>query len=68
MDYDGIEQGDELEIGDLRNALQNGDGIQVLNKTKRVKFKVSLPLSERERQILLAGGKLAYLMKTAGKT
>lgn len=67
-DYDRIDQGDDLKIGDIQNALQNKDGIQIVDETKHFKFKVSLSLSKREREILLAGGKLAYLMKSAGKT
>ena len=60
-DYAGIDQSDELEIVEIGKALHRSIGVVVLNKTKQTQFKVLLALSEREKEILLAGGKLAYL-------
>src|SRR4030065_575022 len=33
-DYDKLEQGDEIEIPDLKNKLQNSEPVILLNKTK----------------------------------
>jgi aconitate hydratase len=66
-DYDRIDQGDELEIRDIGKALwqQNG-GVLALNMTRRTQFNLVMTLSEREREILIAGGKLAYLKNNRG--
>jgi aconitate hydratase len=57
-EYDGMAQGDEIEIeaGDLKEKAVN-----VVNKTKNEKFAMIVALDERERDIMKAGGTLAYL-------
>jgi len=60
-DYDWIDQGDELEIVDIRHVLQKNNRAVILDKTKNIKLEVSIELSERERQIILAGGTLPYI-------
>ena len=60
-DYDAIEQGDELEIPSIREKIKAGEDLVVENKTKGTKFEVTYQLSERQKQILLAGGTLAYM-------
>lgn len=57
-DYDAIAQGDEieLEVGDLM-----GDEVSLMNKTKGKKILLALPLNERERRIVRAGGTLAFV-------
>lgn len=57
-DYDGIDQGDRLEIGDVREALKTGTGVMVRNGTKDVSFAAEVRLTERQARILLAGGAL----------
>jgi aconitate hydratase len=59
-DYDWIDQGDELEIPDIRRVLQKGDIATVINRTKNKTFEVSIDLSQREREITLVGGTLPY--------
>jgi aconitate hydratase len=59
-DYDGIEQGDELEIPDVRKALEEGGPIKVVDKTKGKEFEAEYNLSGRQKSMLLAGGALAY--------
>ncbi len=58
-DYDRISAGDELAIDDLPQAVM-GNTISVRNVTQQTSFTVACPLSERQRQILLAGGLLNY--------
>lgn len=61
-DYDKIDQGDNLAINDVVSLLDRGDTtIVVENKTKGTQFEVLCNLSERQREIILAGGTLAYM-------
>ncbi|MBE6613689.1 MAG: aconitate hydratase [Ruminococcaceae bacterium] len=59
-DYDTIDAGDMLVIEGLREAVENGKDIVVINKTKGTTIPVQCDLSERMRDILLAGGLLDY--------
>ena len=63
--YGGIDQGDELEIPNIKKRLKDGEKIIVENKTKGTEFEVTYDLSERQKMILLAGGTLAYMKKQA---
>jgi aconitate hydratase len=60
-DYDGIEQGDELEIHNIRAIIAQSGKLVVKNKTQGTEFDVRCDLSERERETILAGGTLAYI-------
>lgn len=62
-DYDNTGLGDKLEILDVRNIVKQNKALMVKNKTKNTEFDVGYNLSDREKQILLAGGTLEY-MKT----
>ena len=62
-DYDMIDQNDELEIPDIHNLLKKGKTLIVKNKTKNKQFEATYDLSEREKQILLAGGALNFMGK-----
>lgn len=59
-DYDGIDQMDELRLPDIRKAIAEGGEIVVENRTKGTKFPVRCELSQRQREMLLAGGLLNY--------
>jgi len=63
-DYEKTNSDDELEVKNLNNAIKSADNIIVQNKTGGFEFKCSLKLSDRNREILLAGGLLNY---TKGK-
>lgn len=58
MDYDKVDQMDELKLKNVRHAIQNGESVTVYNKTKSTSFVAKLVLSERQRRIILAGGLL----------
>ena len=60
-DYDGIEQGDELKIPNIRAIIAQGKKLMVQNKTRGTEFEVLYDLSERERETILAGGTLSYI-------
>jgi aconitate hydratase len=65
-DYDGIDQGDELELPDIRAALERGDDpVTVRNVTKGTSFQAKHDLTERQRRIVLAGGLLNYVRERA---
>lgn len=59
-DYDRFELGDELELPDVRNRILNGDPISIVNTTKNLTFTGVVSLSERQKQMLCAGGLLNY--------
>ncbi|HDM67401.1 MAG TPA: aconitate hydratase [Thermoplasmatales archaeon] len=65
-DYDNIDQGDELEIPDVKEKIKDGKPLVVKNKTKGTEFKVEANLSKRQREILLMGGTLAYIKNQIG--
>jgi aconitate hydratase len=58
--WDGIERGDRLRLDALRASLAAGTRIRVTNTRSGATFTVSCVLTPRERDILLAGGLLAY--------
>jgi aconitate hydratase len=60
-DYEGIEQGDVLEIPNIRAVIEQGGKLVVKNTTRGTEFEVLYDLSERERETILAGGTLAYM-------
>jgi len=64
-DYASIDQGDELEIPNIRAIIKEGEKLVVKNKSKGIEFEVNYELSEREKEIILAGGTLAYMKKRA---
>ncbi len=64
-DYEKIDADDALEITGLTAAIADKDSITVANKTKDFQFQARLLLSTRDRDILLAGGKLNYTKKQA---
>lgn len=61
--YDGIDQGDRLDIPGIRKILEAGGAIIVRNATKGISFEVICSLSRRQRDILLAGGALNLAKK-----
>ena len=63
--YDGIDQGDRLEIPGIRKILEAGRAITVTNTTKGIDFEVTCSLSRRQRDILLAGGALNAVRQKA---
>jgi len=60
-DYDGIDSGDEIQIPKIRKVLSKNEPLIVKNLTKGKDFEVNYELSERQRNILLAGGMLSYI-------
>ncbi len=59
-DYEKISQGDELVISDVKSKLLNGEQIVVKNVTKGIDIPVECDLTDRTRDIIIAGGLLDY--------
>ena len=56
-DYDLIEEGDQLSIINLKEAIElNQTQLTVTNQSKQSTFTGHLPLSPREKEAILAGG------------
>ncbi|MDD4307980.1 MAG: aconitate hydratase [Thermoplasmata archaeon] len=62
-DYDKIEQGDEIEIPDIKKKLQSGEPVILVNRTKNIKIELGYSLSQRQKDILYEGGLLSYTVK-----
>lgn len=63
MDYEKIEQGDEIEIPEIKKKLQNNEPVILIDKTKKLKIELGYNLSQRQKDILFAGGLLPYTVK-----
>ncbi len=59
-DYNSIDQGDSIELPDIRNRLKSGDKIIINNLTKNKEIKGKHTLTPREIDILCVGGLLNY--------
>jgi len=60
-DYDEIDSGDEIEIPNVRDLISKNEPLIVKNLVKRKDFEVNYELSERQRNILFAGGMLSFI-------
>lgn len=65
-DYDAIDQMDDLCLPHIKEELQKGCDVTMENLTKGTSYKLTAVLTERQRQMVLAGGLLNYT-KAAGK-
>ena len=63
-DYEKLDQGDEIEIPDIKKKLQNNLPILLENKTKKLEIELAYNLSQRQKDILFAGGLLPYTVKS----
>ena len=62
--YDAIQQGDPLTLEDLRQALAADGRVALVNERTGSRHRAECLLTPRERDILLAGGALAYTKRT----
>lgn len=60
-DYENIDEGDTLILKDVKQSLEKSSSIKCINKTKNTEYELLSNLSERERDVLLAGGYINYL-------
>jgi aconitate hydratase len=62
-DYDRIDQGDEIEIADVRNILSQGKRISVSNKTKNQTYHTRHALTDRQIEMILEGSLINVVRK-----
>jgi aconitate hydratase len=63
-DYELVAQGDEIEIVNIRNAVESEkEEVIIKNITSNKGIKIKLFLSNRQRKIILEGGLLPYTAK-----
>jgi len=62
-DYDRVLAGDVLVIENVKTQIKAGDTLTVLNKTRNESFNVILSVSDRQKEMLYAGGLLNYTKK-----
>jgi aconitate hydratase len=62
---ENIDQGDILKVECLRSCLEKDEAPRVVNVTKDKELAVSMTLTERNCEILLAGGLLNYIKSQA---
>jgi aconitate hydratase len=60
-DYDKIDQGDQILIENIRESISQNQPLTVQNLTRNTKIPVDYQLSQRQRNIIQAGGMLAYI-------
>ncbi len=60
-DMKKIDPGDILTIKNVKDALQSDGEFTVVNTTKGFEFKVFADLSQREKELIIAGGLLPYV-------
>ena len=64
--YDLVNQLDDVEISGIADALRAGEStFDLIDKTTNTTIKVTTDLSPREREIVLAGGRLNYIKSRA---
>ena len=67
-DYDKIDQHDRIKIPNIRKALIEDTGeVLLYDETKGISIPLTYKLTERERKILLAGGKMRLAKDFPGK-
>jgi len=62
-DYDKIHSDDKIQIPNLLDAITNSQKLEIINRSASTQFNGKLDLSDRDRNILLAGGLLNYTRK-----
>jgi aconitate hydratase len=64
-DYDTIDQGDILALEGIDDAIKAGGKVTLVNKTKNTTISLTCQASDRQREMLLAGGLLNYTRENA---
>jgi len=60
-DYESIEQGDTLQLRNLRDQIQSGTDVEVTNADKDETYVVEHDLSERELKMVLNGSQISVV-------
>ena len=62
-DVASLNQGDKVTLPEVRKRLANGEPIEIVNQTSGDSVPLKCNLSQRQRDILLAGGMLNYVAR-----
>jgi aconitate hydratase len=65
-DWEDIDQEDFLNIDDIRNIIQKGKTLTVINETKKRDYSVEHTLSRRQVEMVLQGSLIAVIRKKSG--
>ena len=63
VDYDKIEQEDELETVDIRRVLSQGGRVRITNKTRNETYETEYALSERQLEMVMEGSLINVVRK-----
>lgn len=66
-DYDTIDVLDELEMVGARDQVTSCSEVMMVNKTKGLTYELLLEVSDREREMLLFGGKINMIKELANQ-
>ncbi len=64
-DYDRVSQDDELKIENVKSQIEAGNTVKVTNVTKGFDFNVNVNFSQRQKDMIFAGGLLNYTKQNA---
>ena len=64
-DYDRVSQDDELKIENVKSQIETGNTVKVTNLTKGFDFNVNVNFSQRQKDMIFAGGLLNYTKQNA---
>ena len=64
-DYDRIAQGDTLSLPGIRERIEKGEALLLRNETRGEEYPVLLPLTDRQRGMILEGGLINYTRANA---
>ena len=64
-DYDRVSQDDELKIENVKSQIEAGNAVKVTNVTKGFDFNVNVNFSQRQKDMIFAGGLLNYTKQNA---
>lgn len=62
-DYEKFNQGDEIEMPDIKTKIQNKEPVIIINKSKNIQVELEYNYSDRQKDILFEGGLLKYTVK-----
>ena len=62
-DYDKVDQGDEIELPDIKQKIMNSEPVILVDKTKGLELELEYSFSQRQKDILAEGGLLKYTVK-----
>lgn len=64
-DYDRVSQDDELKIENVKSQIEAGNTVKVTNVIKGFDFNVNVNFSQRQKDMIFAGGLLNYTKQNA---